>query len=113
MNVLVIHSELGVLRGGGENFSRNLFTAFAERGHRVAAAFVADRRGRYPLTPPSAIQPIPIPGWWSSNLGQATLSYFGRFLPGEGRYRKQWDHIQAAISWRVFRWHKQRFQRRI
>src|SRR5262249_4732443 len=40
-------------------------------------------------------------------------SHFARFLPGEGRYRKQWDHIQAAITWRVFRWHTQRFQRRI
>ena len=56
MNVLVLHSELGVLRGGGENFSRNLFTAFAERGHRIAAAFVADHNGRYPLPLPSAIQ---------------------------------------------------------
>src|SRR5258708_32145532 len=39
MKVLVLHSELGVLRGGGENFTRNLFAAFAERGHSVAAAF--------------------------------------------------------------------------
>jgi glycosyltransferase involved in cell wall biosynthesis len=113
MKVLVLHSELGVLRGGGENFSRNLFSSFAQRGHRVAAAFVADHRGRYPYALPLVIQPIPICGWWSNNLGQATLSYVGRLLPTEGKYRKEWDHIQAAISWRVFSWHKRRFQRRV
>jgi len=35
LNVLVLHAELGTLRGGGENFTRNLFAAFAERGHTV------------------------------------------------------------------------------
>ena len=44
MNVLVLHSQLGVLRGGGENFTRNLFVAFAARGHKVAAAFVPRAR---------------------------------------------------------------------
>ena len=113
MNVLVLHSELGVLRGGGENFTRNLFAAFAERGHRVAAAFVADHNGRYPLSLPPGIQPIPVPGWWSSSLGQATLSALGQYLPPHSRYRKEWDRIQAAINWRVFEWHKRRFQKRI
>jgi hypothetical protein len=42
MKILVLHSELGVLRGGGENFTRNVFVAFAERGHDVSAAFIAD-----------------------------------------------------------------------
>ena len=113
MKVLVLHSELGVLRGGGENFSRNLFSAFAQRGHHVAAAFVANRRGRYPFALPPAIEPIPIRGWWSSNFGQATLSDIGRLFPAQGKYRKEWDHIQAAIGWRVFSWHKRRFQRRV
>ena len=113
MNVLLLHSELGVLRGGGENFTRNLFSAFAERGHRIAAAFVADRHGGYPLPMPSAIYPIPITGWWSSDLGQATLSSIGRYFPAESRYKEEWNRIQAGINWRVFRWHKRRFQRRI
>jgi glycosyltransferase involved in cell wall biosynthesis len=113
MKVLVLHSELGVLRGGGENFSRNLFSAFAQRGHHVAAAFVADRRGRYPLALPPVIEPIPIHGWWSNNFGQATLSDIGRLFSPRGKYRKKWDHIQAAIGWRVFSWHKRRFQRRV
>jgi hypothetical protein len=96
MNVLVLHSELGVLRGGGENFTRNLFTAFAERGHCVAAAFVADHNGSYPLPLPAVIQPIPIRGWWSSSLGQATLSSLGRCLPPHSRYRKDWDREKYA-----------------
>src|SRR2546426_8541640 len=112
LNVLVLHSELGVLRGGGENFTRNLFIAFAKRGHRVAAAFVADRSGRYPIPLPSSIQPMPIKGWWSRNFGQATLSAVGRFFPGESPLRKKWDYIQEAVSWRAIRWHNRRFQRR-
>src|SRR5215475_9094251 len=83
MKVLVLHSELGVLRGGGENFTRNLFAAFAARGHHVAAAFVADRHGRYPIPLPSFIEPMPIRGWWSRKLGQATLSSMSNCLPCE------------------------------
>ena len=113
MNVLVLHSELGVLRGGGENFTRNLFSAFAGRGHGVAAAFVTSPDGRYPLPLPSVIKAIPIRGWWSSSLGAPTLSFLSRYLPPGGPYRKQWDRVQAAINWRVFAWHKRRFQKRI
>lgn len=113
MEVLVLHAQLGVLQGGGETFTRNLFTAFAERGHHVSAAFVADPSGRWPFPLPPYIKPIPIPGWWSSNLGLATLSSVGRCLPAESRYRKEWDRIQNAIDWRIFRWHNRRFQRRV
>jgi glycosyltransferase involved in cell wall biosynthesis len=113
MKVLVLQSELGVLRGGGENFTRNLFTAFAARGHRVMAAFVADWRRRYPLPLPPSIEPIPIPGWWSSNLGQATLSSISRYIPYKSRFRTTWDRVQEALAWRTFAWHRRRFQRRV
>src|SRR5262249_28894412 len=113
MKVLILHSELGVLRGGGENFTRNLFTAFAKRGHRIAAAFVAKRNGKYPIPLPSSIQPIPIAGRWSRKLGQATLTVLGRSLSYEGSLRKKWDYLQEAISWRTIRWHDHRFQRRV
>ncbi|HSX79094.1 MAG TPA: glycosyltransferase family 4 protein [Candidatus Saccharimonadia bacterium] len=113
MRVLVLQSELGVLRGGGDNFTRNLFTAFAERGHRVMAAFVADRRRRYPLPLPPNIEPIPMSGWWSSNLGQATLSSVSRYIPWESRFGTQWGRVQEALAWRTFAWHSRRFQRRI
>src|SRR5437762_13538082 len=86
MKILVLHSELGVLRGGGENFTRNLFAAFAERDHCVAAAFVADHNGRYPLSLPPIIRPIPLAGWWWGSLGQATLSSLGHYLPPRRRY---------------------------
>jgi glycosyltransferase involved in cell wall biosynthesis len=111
MKMLILHSELGVLRGGGENFTRNLFRAFAGRGHQVAAAFVAGPGGSYPLPLPPGIEAMPIPGWWSMNLGQATLSFIGRRVPENlGRY---WNRFQQGIGWRVFRWHNRRFEKRI
>lgn len=113
MKLLVLHSELGVLRGGGENFTRMLFPAFVARGHDVAAAFAADANGRYPIPLPACIEPLPISGWWSMALGQATLSSIGRRIPFQSRFRAPWDRIQEAISWRTFRWYRRRFQRRI
>ena len=64
MKILVLHSELGVLWGGGETFTTSLFKAFARRGHDVSAAFVADRRSQYPRTLPDEFQAIPVPGRW-------------------------------------------------
>lgn len=113
MKVLILHAQLGVLQGGGETFTRNLFTAFTGRGHQVSAAFVADPRGRWPFPLPPCIEPIPVPGWWSSNLGRATLSSLGRYLPAGSRSRKEWNRIQSAWDWRIFRWHNRRFQRRV
>lgn len=113
MNVLVLQSELGVLRGGGENFTKHLFTAFAERGHRVSAAFIADRHGKYSIPLPARIKPIPLPGWWSRKLAQAALSSMGRYIPCESRLRTEWDRIQEAICWRTIRLHDRRFERRI
>jgi len=113
MNVLVLQSELGVLRGGGENFTRNLFSSFAERGHRVTAAFIADRHGNYPIALPPGIKPVPICGRWSRKLGQSVLSSFGRHLPSESRVRGEWDRVQEAICWRTIRWHDRRFERRV
>jgi glycosyltransferase involved in cell wall biosynthesis len=113
VKILVVHSELGVLRGGGENFTRNLFLAFAERGHDVSATFIADSHGRYPIQMPPKIKPIPITGRWSRNLGQETLSNVARWLPVGTRLRGGWDRIQDAISWRTVQWHDRRFTRRI
>src|SRR3954454_9912208 len=113
MKILVLHAQLGVFQGGGETFTKNLFTAFARRGHQISAAFVADRHGRWPFPLPDCIEPIPLAGWWSSNLGQSTLSLIGRRLPTESKSRKEWDRIQNGIDWRTFRWHNLRFQRRI
>src|SRR4030095_10972052 len=113
MKVLILQSELGVLRGGGENFTRNLFSAFAERRHHIAAAFVADRKGRYPLRLPSSIEPIPIRGWWSRKLGQESFLFIASWLSRESRLRVTWDRVQEAICWRTIRWHDQRFQRRV
>jgi glycosyltransferase involved in cell wall biosynthesis len=112
MRILILHSELGVLRGGGENFTRNLFTALAKRGHRITAAFVADRAGNYQIPLPSGIEPVPIRGSWSRQRGQATLTALGRYLASSGWRRKQWDRVQDALSWRVIRRHNRRFRTR-
>ena len=111
MNVLVLQSELGMLRGGGENFTRNLFKAFAARGHKVAAVFAADRNRQYAFALPPQIEPIPIPGWWPMALGQSTLSSLGNRLPCS--LKPGWDRYQQGLSWRTFRWYRRRFQERV
>lgn len=113
MRVLVLHSELGHLRGGGENFTRNLFSAFAARGHSVTAVFAADRHGKYPFPLPPDIEPVPIAGWWPMALGDRVLSFIGRHLPPDSPLSKQWDRVREAISWRSFRWYRKRFQERL
>jgi glycosyltransferase involved in cell wall biosynthesis len=113
VKILVVHSELGVLRGGGENFTRNVFSAFVERGHDVSAVFVADSKGRYPIALPSKIQPIPIAGYWSRKFGQKTLSTMGRLLPEGVEIKERWDRMQKAVCWRIVRWHDHRFTNRI
>jgi glycosyltransferase involved in cell wall biosynthesis len=113
MKILVIHSELGVLRGGGENFTKNLFTAFAQRGHDVCATFIADSRGRYPIALPQEMKPLPLSGYWSRKLGQETLSNVARRIPPETTLRATWDRLQEAICWRTVQWHDQRFACRI
>jgi glycosyltransferase involved in cell wall biosynthesis len=113
MKVLILHSELGVLRGGGENFTRSLFTAFAERGHQIDAAFVADLKCKYPIPLPAGIRPIPMAGWWWRDFAQRGLSAVSRWIPRETRLHKEWDRIQQGIAWRTFRWHTERFQHRV
>jgi glycosyltransferase involved in cell wall biosynthesis len=113
MHVLVLHSELGTLRGGGENFSRNLFAHFARRGHRVRAAFTADPFGRYPFSLPAGLDPEPIRGLWSENLGQATLSAVGRRLTPMPALRARWDYLQNALAWRTFYWSNRRFHSKV
>jgi glycosyltransferase involved in cell wall biosynthesis len=112
MKILVIHSELGVLRGGGENFTKNLFTALAERGHDVFAMFIAGPEGRYPFSLPEQIKPIPLAGYWSRKLGQQLLSNLARQIPWT-TLREKWEHVQEAICWRTIRWHDRRFTVRV
>lgn len=113
MNVLVLHSELGVLRGGGENYTRNLFSEFVKRGHQVSAAFIADPNGKYPLSLPAGIEPLPLPGYWSRKYGQAMLSGIGEYIPSNSCLKTCWNRGQEALCWRTVRWHARRFQRRI
>lgn len=111
MKLLVLHSELGVLCGGGENYTRNLFTEFVKRGHQVSAAFITDSKGKYAFPIPPGIEPIALPGWWSRKFGQATLSRIGGCIPTNSRLKTFWDRGQEALCWRTIRWHSRRFQR--
>jgi glycosyltransferase involved in cell wall biosynthesis len=113
MNLLVLHSQLGILRGGGENFSRNLFTSFAARGHAVRIVFAADPFGRYPFPLPPSVEPIPIRGWWFEAIGQATLSAVGRRMAPDSTLRRKWDYAQSALAWRTFYWSNRHFHRRV
>jgi glycosyltransferase involved in cell wall biosynthesis len=113
MRVLVLHSELGTLRGGGENFTRNLFASFVALGHEVSAAFVADPFGRYPFQLPAGIKAIPIRGWWSRSFGQATLSAVNRQLTHRPSLQEKWEYIQNGLGWRASYWYNCAFQRRI
>lgn len=113
MKILVLHSELGVLRGGGENVTRNLFAAFAKRGHEITAVFVANRDGHYRILLPSGIKPIPLPGWWSRKLGQGSLSAIGQCIPSRLRLKARWDRVQEALCSRAIRWHDRRFTKRV
>ena len=114
MKVVVVHSELGVLRGGGENFTRNLFLAFAERGHDVSAAFIADSRGHYPILLAGEDKADPS----GRAAGQGSLARkryrtWRGWIPPRTQLRAQWDRLQEAICWRTVRWHDRRFTRRI
>ena len=113
MRILVLHSELGVLRGGGENFTRHLFAALARRGHSISAAFVADRNGYYAFELPMGVEPIPIRGSWSRQRGQATLTAVGRIVRRVGWASRHWHGVQEAVSWRVIRRHNERFRDRV
>src|SRR5262249_38348593 len=112
-NVLVIHSELGVLRGGGENFTRNLFSAFVRRGHGVSAVFTAGRRGDHPVPVPPGIKPLPIVGYWAPTAGQDALSRLGQGIAPGTALRARPEYLEEAVGWRGFRWQSPRFQARL
>jgi glycosyltransferase involved in cell wall biosynthesis len=113
MRILVLHAQLGTLRGGGENFTRNLFTSFVTFGHRATAAFTADLRGGYPFSLPPGLEPLPMRGWWSETIGQSAMSAVGRRLRQRQALRQNWDYVQNAIAWRTFRWNGRRFHKAV
>jgi len=84
-----------------------------KRGHKVSAAFLADLKGEYPMPLPDGINPLPLPGWWSPSFGQVTLSKIGGYLSGKSSLNAYWNRVHEALSWRTFRWHGRRVQRRI
>jgi glycosyltransferase involved in cell wall biosynthesis len=62
---------------------------------------------------PPGIEPIPISGWWASMLGQASLSLIGSWVAQGSFFKSKWDTFQTSIQWRTYRWHRNRFQKRI
>ena len=113
LRVLVLHSELGVLRGGGENFTRNLFAVLAKRGYEISAAFVASPSGKYPVAMPVGIAPIPMCGWWARQPGRSALSFVARYAPSNTSPSPAFRRVTDSLEWRGARWHEERFHRRI
>jgi len=113
MKVLILHSELGMLRGGGENFVKNLFTEFAHRGHEVHSAFAADSIGRYPVPLPPLLNPLPVRGLWFRQFGETWLSTAGRMISRGNVAPPIWVRVQDSASWRNFRRYNRRFTARI
>jgi glycosyltransferase involved in cell wall biosynthesis len=113
MRVLVLHAELGTLRGGGETFSRHLFESLVALGHDVRAAFTANPFGRYPFALPPGIDAMPVRGLWSRSFGHGALSAVGRRLESRPSLLERWDYVQNALSWRTVYWYNQGFQRRV
>ena len=113
MKILVLHSELGVLRGGGENFTRNLFTAFADRGHEVSAAFVPTRAAgtRYPFRRIFTRSRCPAAG--RESWGRGPSLRWGAASLRRAYRGRHWDRMQEALCWRTVRWHGRRFKRRV
>jgi glycosyltransferase involved in cell wall biosynthesis len=113
VRILILQSELGVLRGGGENFTRNLFDRLSRRGHRISAAFVAGPSARYPVGLPAGISAEPLSGWWSRRPGQVALSSIARRLRSGSTATTGLDRVVDAVEWRGTRWHDRRFHRRV
>jgi len=113
MRLLVLHAELGTLRGGGETFTRHLLESFAGLGHEIRAAFTADPLGRYPFPLPPGVEGIPVRGWWSRSFGHGALSSIGHRLNGNPSLAAKWDYVQDALSWRTVYWYNRLFQRRV
>jgi glycosyltransferase involved in cell wall biosynthesis len=113
MRILFIHSELGVLAGGGENFSRHLMTALRQRGHRISVVFTAHRDGTYPIPMPPGVAEEPLCGYWSRQLGQTALSRLSRYVEGVPALQEFWKRVQLGAAWRASGWHNHRFRRRV
>jgi len=111
--VLILHSELGVLRGGGENFTRNLFGILTKRDYDVSAAFVAPVSGSYEVPLPPRIKAIPLRGFWRRKPGQRALAVIERHVRKNSGLGSALQKLRDALDWRGARWHDLRFQKRV
>jgi glycosyltransferase involved in cell wall biosynthesis len=112
MRILWLHSELGLLAGGGENFSRQLISALLERGHQITTVCAVPKSGSLPSELPDGVMEIKLSGYWNRQFGQGFLSYLGTVFSPFPHLKSLWANVQMGISWRVIRWHNARFAQR-
>lgn len=74
MNILVIHSSLGLCQGRSEEFTRRIFAEIVNHGHTITAMFAADVHGRFPCPMPVGFRTLPVIGWWPSRGKRGVFS---------------------------------------
>lgn len=113
MKIIWFHSDISVLNGGGENYSRNLIKALLKRGHQITIVCVASNSESLNNKIPGGITEIQLPGYWNRQFGQKLLAKLGTYFTPYPTLKSIWvNKIQLGISWRVIKWHNTHFAKK-
>jgi glycosyltransferase involved in cell wall biosynthesis len=114
--MLYVHQDLGLLAGGGENYSRRLIPELVKRGYCIDLYYSARLDGSVPFAfqLPASVILKPLRGVWRRQLGQALLSALGqRLARARPDLEKPWKRWQHAVEWRTVYSHNRRFEARV
>lgn len=110
LKIIVFHSELGVLNGGGETYTRQLMGHMLSRGHPVTAVFRTSLLGRYPHPLPEGFVQGPVKSIWQRTPGQGALTYIGEMARFLGMSERTWSRIQTGFRNRTIRFYNAHFR---